>query len=448
MAEKYDVVIMGSGPAGRAAAVPLAKAGKSVAVTEDYGFGGTCPLRGCEPKKLLADAAFAVAKSRDMIGQGLAGDLSIDWPELMKFNRSFVEPVSDRVEAWLNSEGIDTFLGNSRLTGPRTVICGDDEIEGGKIIVAAGAKPRPIDFPGSDLVQTSDDFLAMPQMPGRIVFVGGGYVSFELAHLARRAGAEVTILEVMDRPLGIFEPELVDMLVSSFEDLGIKILTGRPAHSIKKQGQAFLVRAGKAGEETHEADMVVHGAGRVPAVDGMGLDEAGVDYSPRGINVDEYMQSTSNPDLYAAGDVAATPPPLTPVATMEGKVAAHNIIHGNSLKSDRSLVPSACFTYPPLATVGLREADAQKQGLKFKTVFKNTAGWSEHKRIGLKYAGAKLLIDEANDLLLGAHIFGHRSEEMINILALAMKHNITITSLQEMIWAYPSFAYNLRYLIV
>jgi glutathione reductase (NADPH) len=285
-------------------------------------------------------------------------------------------------------------------------------------------------------------------MPGRIVFMGGGYISFELAHLARRAGAEATILEVMDRVLGIFEPELVDMLTAAFKDLGIRILVSRPVQAVEESGGGFVVRAGKDGGETFEADMVIHGAGRVPAVEGLGLDEAGVDYTPRGIDVNEYMQSTSNPDVYAAGDVAATPPPLTPVADVEGKAAAHNILYGNEKKPDRSIVPSAVFTYPPLATVGLRQSEAEEKGLEFRKVLKDTSKWSEHKRIGLKHAGAKLLLDEKNDRLLGAHILGQRSEEMINLLALAMKHGLTVTELKEMIWAYPSFGYNLRHLIM
>ena len=447
MAEQYDVVIIGSGPAGRAAGLELNRAGLSVAMVENYGFGGTCPLRGCEPKKVLVDASFTVARSRDMLGQGLGQAAEINWSELMKFNRSFVETVPDRVEAMLDHEGIATYFGQARFTGRTTVSVGEETLKGKHILIATGAVPRPLNMAGQELVSTSDDFLELKEMPKRVVFVGGGFIAFELGHLAARAGAEVTILEVFDRPLAPFDPDLVDILVAATKELGIDIRLSSPVTAIEKKAGALVVYAGENLAVTIEADLVVHGAGRVPAIAGLDAESGKVEVSPRGVKVNEYMQSVSNPQVYAAGDAAATPLPLTPVADMEGHIAAHNIIHGNTKKAGHQAVPSSVFTYPPLATVGYKEEDADQAGIKYKTVFKDTSKWTEHKRIGLKHAGFKLLIDQEKDRIVGAHILGERAEEMINIFALAMQHGLTLSQIKETIWAYPSFIYNIRYML-
>ena len=445
MADEYDVVIIGSGPAGRAAGRVLVENGMSVAMVEDYGFGGTCPLRGCEPKKLLVDASDTVARASDMKAQGLTGELKIDWPALMKFNRSFVEPVSDRVESWLGYQGIETFFGQARFEGPSTVRVGEDVLAGKHVVVATGAVPRPLDMPGRELVTLSDGFLNLEAMPERIVFIGGGIVSFELGHLAVWAGARVTILEMFERPLAPFEPDLVEALVKATRDLGVDVRTDMPVKAVREEGGGLVVEAGPDGSQRFEADLVVHGAGRVPAVQGLGLDAAGIEYSPRGIAVNAFMQSVSNPSVYAAGDCAATGFPLTPVADREGVAAAHNILHGNEIAIVHRGVPSAVFTYPPLAGVGLREAEARDRDPAVRVIMQDTSSWTEHKRIGMKHGAIKLLVDEANDRVVGAHILGERAEEMINVFALAIQHDLPFSRLKETLWAYPSFGYNLRY---
>lgn len=446
MAEKYDAVVVGSGPAGRAAAMELNKAGRKVAVVEDYGFGGTCPLRGCEPKKLLVDAADAVARARDMKDQGVSGTIGLDWKALMRFNRSLVEPISEKVETWLNYEGITTYFGKARFTGPNTLRTDEDELEGEKILIAAGAEPRPLKISSGNLVSTSDDFLELEELPERIVFAGGGFISFELGFLAKQAGANVTILEMAHRPLPPFDTDLVDLLVQEAARIGISIHVDSSVNYVKETNGLLTVNFGD--NQTIEADMVVHGAGRVPAVRGMDLEKGNIEFTPKGITVNPYLQSVSNDSVYAAGDVAATPFPLTPVAHAEGIIAARNMLNGNMEKAEFRVTPSCVFTYPPLAAVGLTEEQARNQGLEFKTIFKDTSTWTEHKRIGIKCGGIKLLIDNENDKLIGAHILGERAEEMINILAFAMQQGLPLETLRSSFWAYPSFIYNLRYVLL
>ena len=238
--------------------------------------------------------------------------------------------MSQRVETWLDHEGVATYFGKARFVGPESVQVDDEVLEGQKVVICTGAMPRPLNTPGHEHVATSDDFISMMSMPGEILFMGGGFISFELGHLAARAGARVTILEVMDRPLAPFDQDLVKLLMTASEELGLEIMVNCPVTAVEKIGDRYRVKAGTNGEKTFEADMVVHGAGRVPALAGLELDRAGVEATPRGVTVNEYMQSVSNPKVYAAGDCAAAGLALTPVASMEAVVAAHNIVHGNS----------------------------------------------------------------------------------------------------------------------
>ena len=284
--------------------------------------------------------------------------------------------------------------------------------------MATGAEPRPLGFKGKELIVTSDEVFNLENLPPRMVFVGGGFISFELAHVVARAGTKATILEVFDRPLAPFDADLVHMLVQCSKEAGIDIHVTSPVMSVEAKDHHFLVTAGEQKPFTLETDLVIHGAGRIPAISGLNLNQADVEVSPKGVMVNEFLQSVSNPHVYAAGDAAATSHPLTPVASMEGRIAALNIIHGNTRKVDHKGIPSAVFTHPSLASVGLREEDADRQGIPYQTIFKDTSKWSEHQRLGLRHAGFKILVDETRDRIVGAHILGDRAEEVINIFCL------------------------------
>jgi glutathione reductase (NADPH) len=192
---------------------------------------------------------------------------------------------------------------------------GEDVLEGRKVVVAAGAMPRKLGIPGEQYVTTSDRFLELEELPRRIVFIGGGYISFEFAHVAARAGAEVTILHRGQHPLEVFDPDLVGQLVERTKRLGVGVEVGKAVVSVEKSDDKLSVHVSTVGErEVFEADLVVHGAGRVPEIDDLNLAAAGVQTEERGVSVNEYLQSISNPAVYAAGDAAASGlPPLTPI---------------------------------------------------------------------------------------------------------------------------------------
>ncbi|MCA1574134.1 MAG: NAD(P)/FAD-dependent oxidoreductase, partial [Acidobacteria bacterium] len=287
------------------------------------------------------------------------------------------------------------------------------------------------------------------QLPQRIIFVGGGYISFEFAHVAARAGAEVTILHRGIRPLEGFDAELVEQLVQATRELGVDVRVNTSIKGIEKDGDYFAVKASdRNGEQTFEADVVVHGAGRVPDIDNMDLETASIKRERKGISVNEYLQSVSNPTVYAAGDAATSSGlPLTPVASMEGHVVASNMLTGNHRKPNYAGVPTVVFTIPPLASVGLREEAARKQGLKFKVNHEDTAGWYSSRRVALKHSGFKVVVEEGSGRILGAHLLGLHADEVINILALAIRSGLKAEDLKTMIYAYPTSASDLSYMV-
>jgi glutathione reductase (NADPH) len=451
MTTKYDVVVIGTGAAASAAAMRCRKAGKQVAVIDSRPFGGTCALRGCDPKKVLVGAAEVIDWNRRMGDHGILGEQDqIDWSRLIQFKRSFIESVPKNSEDNFTKRGVATYHGRARFVGPTSLQVGDDVLEAINVVVAAGARPADLRIPGAELAATSEQFLELEHLPQQVLFIGGGYISFEFAHIAARAGARTTILHRGRRPLERFDPDLVDRLVNGTRDLGVDVKLGLEVTNIARSSTGIEVRAhSDAGDLDFDTDLVVHGAGRVPEIDDMRLDEAGVEWDLlRGVKVNEYLQSVSNPAVYAAGDAAASPgPPLTPVASYEGKIAAENLLNENHTKPNYDGIPTVVFTVPALASVGLQERAARDRGLAFRVNHEDTSSWYSSRRVAERYSGFKTLIDERTGRILGAHLLGPDAAETINIFALAIRKGLTSADLKDVIYAYPTVASDIPYMI-
>lgn len=440
---RFDLVVIGTGTAARGVAHGCRDAGWSVAVVDDRPFGGTCPLRGCIPKKVLTDAAAVVDWSRRMSERGVGGGGSlIDWQALASFRRTFTDPFPEKTEREFAAVGIDALHGRARFLGPLSVAVegAEDAVLGARhVVIASGARPAELDFPGSELVMTSDEFLEREALPEAIVFLGGGYISFEFAHVAARAGARVMILHGGRQPLERFDPDLVDMLAHRTRSLGIELALTTEAVAVARDDGRLLVRARAGAEErTFAGDWVVHGAGRVPALDGLELEAAGVEYDETGVTVNGFMQSVSNPAVYAAGDAASPGPPLTPVASHQADVVVANLLHGDHRKAETSVVPSVVFTAPPLAAVGLSEAAALAQGRAFESRHEKTGDWFSARHVGETCAGHKVLVETRTDLILGAHLLGPEAGEVVNLFALAMRAGMTAQELKDVVFAFPT----------
>ena len=441
MNQAFDLIVIGTGEAGTSVAYTCRKAGWTVAIIDKRPFGGTCALRGCDPKKVLVGVADVIDWYRRMEGRGTAGErVHLDWPALMRFKRSFTDPVPENREKGFQKAGMATYHEVARFIDPKTVQVGDHTLTGRHIVIAAGARPQTLHIPGEELLTTSTQFLELEALPKRIVFVGGGYIAAEFAHVVARAGAEATIVHRGARPLEGFDADLVGQWQEATRDAGIALELDAAVQAVERRGSRLIVHATRAGEtHTWEADLVVHAAGRVPEIDELDLDRGNVRAGPRGVVVNEYLQSVSNPAVYAGGDSAATPGlPLTPVAVMDGKVIAANLLRGNQRKPDYDAIPTVVFSIPPLAAVGFREEVARAQGMKFAVKHEDTSDWYSSRRIGNKYSSYKVLIDEETSRILGAHIFGPHADDFINLFALAMRLGVRASDLRTVLYAYPS----------
>jgi glutathione reductase (NADPH) len=446
MTRKFDVIAIGTGSAASAVASRSRKAGWQVAIVDSRPYGGTCALRGCDPKKVLVGAAESVDWIDRMKGKGIqAAKLRIDWPELMRFKRSFTEPVPKRREDEFAKAGIAAFQGRARFTGPTTVRVGEETLVGRHVVIATGQCPADLEIPGAEHLTTSDQFLELDELPKRILFIGGGYIAFEFAHVAARVGSQVTVLHRGLRPLALFDPDLVDQLVVRTRELGIDVYLGTEAIGIEKSFAQLTVRAVASGKTgLFQTDMVVHAAGRVPEIKDLDLDAAGIEWEKRGVRVNEFLQSVSIPAVYAAGDAAASGgSPLAPVASYERLIVAANLLKGNHQKPNYIGIPSVVFTVPPLAAVGLSERGASEQNLKFRVKKGMTSTWYSSRRVAETYSGYKVLVEEGTDRILGAHILGSEAAEVINLFALAIRSGMRATDLKHMLFAYPTSGSNM-----
>ncbi|HEV8440537.1 MAG TPA: NAD(P)/FAD-dependent oxidoreductase [Methylomirabilota bacterium] len=445
MERRFDLVVVGTGVTS-AVASRCREAGWTVAVVDSRPFGGTCALRGCIPKKILVGAAEVVNGARDMADKGVpAGALTIDWPALMRFKRSLVDPTTERTEQGWAKMGVEQFHGRARFVGPTTLAVRDDRLIARRVLIAAGAMPAPLPFPGAERLATSEDFLNLDRMPPRIVFVGGGYISFEFAHIAARVGAQVTILHRGARPLEGFDPDLVDLLLRRMRELGIRVELDIEVIGIDESAGGIAVRARQGGTDRRfEAEVAVHGAGRVPEIDDLDLPAAGVAREKRGVTVNEFLQSVSNSAVYAGGDAAASGPALTPKADHDAAVLTSNLLEGNHRPVNYDGFASAVFTIPPLASAGLTEAAARAAGLKFRASWQDTSGWFNTRRVGETASGFKMLIEEDTGRILGAHLLGPQAAEVINLFAVAIRLRIPAGDLKQVIFAYPTSGSDIR----
>ncbi|MBW2428185.1 MAG: NAD(P)/FAD-dependent oxidoreductase [Deltaproteobacteria bacterium] len=450
--DAYDVVIVGSGTSGQTAAFDLNEKGVKVAVVEESDRpGGTCALAGCQPKKWFYEAAEAIAKARHLEGKGIVAAPEGNWAQVLEQKRRFTSRIPEGTIKNLHEAGIDFVAGTASFLDDETLSVNGKRIQAKFFVLATGAKPMQLHIAGIEHVLTSDDFLELNMLPTSILFIGGGFISFEFAHFAARMGStnqRSVILEVSDRPLGAFDAEMVELLVEATQTEGIDIRSSIEIEAIEKHAKGFSVRT--APGDRFETDLVVHGAGRAPDLDTLELDAAGVEYSNRGITVDQTLR-TSNRRIFAVGDCAATIQ-LARVADKEAHVAAENILaelnRGRKAAMDYRAVPAILFTYPQFAMVGQTEAALKQDGQTYQKSFAKNLNWPTYQRVGLKDAAYKILTD-ANNQILGAHILSDHAAGLINTIKQAMLNETTVDELyqQTIVSPYPTRESDLSYML-
>ncbi len=453
MTKAYDVLVVGSGTAGQTAAYALNDSGLSVGLVEHSDRpGGVCALSGCQAKKWFYEGAETVARSRHLQGIGIVSPAVASWAQLRQAKNRFTERVPASTKAGLQKAGIDFIQGRARFLDGQTLDVDGRPFSAAYIVLATGAAPMPLPIEGIEAAIDSSAFLELEDLPRRIVFIGGGFISFEFAHFAARLGpgqTRCTILEAGPRPLGSFDEEMVGLLTQASAQEGIDILTDVAITRIEKSGSALAVTT--KDHRRFEADLVVHGAGRSPNIDDLDLARAGIDFSRRGITVDRQM-ATTHPRVFSVGDCAATIQ-LARVADAEAQVAAQVIAARHRGRAsdegmDYSAVPAVLFTYPQYAMVGQTEQALKEEGVAYKKSFASQLGWPTYRRVGLKSAAYKILAAEDGQVL-GAHLLSDNATGLINTFALAMRNRITVSDLrrQSVMTPYPSRESDIIYML-
>jgi glutathione reductase (NADPH) len=450
--DAYDVIIVGSGTSGQTAAFDLNAKGVRVAVVEKSERpGGTCALVGCQPKKWFYEAAEAVAKARHLEGKGIVAAPEGNWAQVLEQKQRFTDSIPEGTIENLQTAGIDFVAGSAAFADEKTLSVNGKRLQAKFFVLATGARPMELPIDGIGHVITSDDFLDLDRLPPSIVFIGGGFISFEFAHFAARLGSRgqrAVILEVADRPLGMFDAEMVELLVQASKGEGVDVKTGVDIESIEKHDKGFLVRTAQG--DSLETGLVVHGAGRVPDLDALRLNAAGIEYSEQGIAVDQTMR-TSNRHIFAVGDCVATIQ-LARVADNEAHVAAENILaemgRGRVVEMDYKVVPTILFTYPQFGMVGQTEAGLKENEPKYQRSFAKNLGWPTYQRVGLKNAAYKILTGTDHQIL-GAHILSDHASGMLNTIKQAMLNKMTVDELyrQTIVSPYPTHESDLSYML-
>jgi len=451
MVKSYDVVVVGSGTGGQTAASVLNGYDLSVALVENSPTpGGVCALAGCQAKKWYDEAAETIARARHLTGKGVTRLPEMDWTRIRDEKRGFTRAIPNATRKGLKGAGIDFIAGTAAFQDESTLVVDEEVIQGRRIVLATGAHPTPLPFSGAEHMAASSDFLELDRLPPRIAFVGGGFISFEFAHFAARLGpaAKIHILEAGSRPLSPFDGEMVKQLMAASRAEGIQIQTEVKITAIEKSGDGYGVHTGDGG--ILPVDLVVHGAGRSPAIEGLGLEKGHVGYGRQGITVDRKMRTT-NPMVYAVGDCAATVQ-LARVADYEACVAAKNILAdirgGQGAVVDYGAVPAILFTYPRYARVGATEEELKTKKVHYYKSVDTNLSWPTYRRIGMTHAAYKVLVDE-NSRVLGAHIISDNASGLINIFKQAIQSGQSVESLywENVMTPYPTRESDIIYML-
>jgi glutathione reductase (NADPH) len=434
----YDLFVIGAGSGGVRASRIAAGYGAKVAVAEEYRVGGTCVIRGCVPKKLLVYGSHYRDELEDAAAYGWVGvGGALDWPTLRDNVQKEVTRLNGAYIATLERNRVDILAAHASFIDEHTLDVGGQRVTAKYILVATGGHPTIPAFPGAGLGISSNEAFHLEQLPRRIVIEGGGYIAAEFAGIFHSLGCEVTQLYRGHLILRGWDTELREKLQAAYSAKGIRLLLGKQIASITRGGANLVVTTGDGARI--ETDAVMHAIGREPNTAGLGLERVGVALDAKGaVKVDAFSQS-SRPHIYAVGDVTNRLQ-LTPVAIREGHAFADTVFGNSAWSVDHATVPSAVFSQPALASVGLSEDAARAQGMSVK-VFR-----SEFRPMKFTVSGrqeralCKLVVDAASDKVVGAHMLGADAPEIIQSLAVAVKLGATKNDFDRTLALHPTAA--------
>jgi glutathione reductase (NADPH) len=434
----YDLLVIGAGSGGVRAARVAAGLGAKVAIAEKHRIGGTCVIRGCVPKKLLVYGAHFAEDLDDArrFGWQIEG-ASFDWPTLRDNVLAEVARISGLYRETLENHSVDIYEGHAAVTGPNSVRI-DGRTFGAKfILIATGARPQLLQVPGIEHVITSNEAFHLERLPARILIAGGGYIANEFAGIFNELGSKVTLVNRSDQILRSYDAQIRDRLMQISMAKGIQFLFNAPLHRIERRADGVLDV--HLGDTRVECEAMMCAVGRVPNTEQLGLDSAGVELDVNGaVRVDDYSRSTC-PSIYAVGDVTNRVQ-LTPVAIREGQAFAETVFGNKPAKVDYNCIPSAVFSHPPLAGVGLTEEQARS---RLGQVRIHTSDFRPMKNVLAnrnERSLYKLVVDATDDRIVGAHMIGPDAPEILQVLAVAVKARLKKSQLDEVVAIHPTMA--------
>ncbi|MEC0282986.1 dihydrolipoyl dehydrogenase family protein [Terribacillus saccharophilus] len=437
---KLDLIVIGSGVSGHSTASAARNKGWTVAVIDDKPFGGTCPQWGCDPKKVLIETVKIQDAFDRMKGYGLTGDAQLDWSKLREHKETFTKPIPESTVEEFKNDGIEVYQGHAQFIDDHTIEVNGEKLQASYFLIASGASPTKLPVDGSENLVSSDAFFELDELPQEMVLIGGGYISFEFAHIAARLNRKVTIIHRGERPLEGFDEDVVNHLVDYSKKLGIDIRTKTELEAVEKQGNAFTVSIrSENNTEQLSADIVIHGAGRAPNVHNMELDRTSISYSKKGIKVDKNQQSISAPHIYAAGDCADDGKlPLTPLATEAGSRVIQHMLEEKQQDDFNHVQPSVVYTIPGIASVGVSADDAANSQDKYTVIKQDLSSFFTNKTTRLEEGYSKIILDKEKQIIVGAHLYAAHAEHLINVFTLAIEMEAPVKMLQSLLWAYPT----------
>lgn len=441
-----DLIIIGAGPGGYETAVKAAKAGLQVTVIEAKAVGGTCLNEGCIPTKCFCRNAEVLEDTRNAACYGIAtGEIAFDLSKAVARKEEVIAKLAEGIRTLMKTPGITFIEGKARFVDSHTIEIvthdGHNETVCAKqIIIATGSvtKYLPIEGAHCDGVVTSTEMLSLTALPRRLCIIGGGVIGLEFASIFHTFGSEVTVVEFCKEILPNFDRDIAKRLRTSLKKKGITFKTGAAVTAIRpKEEEGYTVvyeEKGKTNETT--ADLVLMAVGRAANIDSLNLADIGIDFTPRGIKVDDHMQ-TNIPGVYAIGDINGLCQ-LAHAATFQGLRALNHILgKEDSIRLD--IIPAAVFTSPEAATVGLTEEALGEQGTPY-TVHKAFYR-ANGKALSMNADEGMVKILAGNDgTILGAHIFGHSADVLIHEIATIMNRQGTVEELRNIIHAHPTLS--------
>ena len=438
---KYDIIVIGSGPGGYVAAIRSAQLGKKTAIVEKADLGGVCLNWGCIPTKALLKSAqvFSYCKNAAHYGVAVEGEVKPDFEKIVARSRTVAETMSKGVAFLMKKNNIDVINGFGKLAGEGKVDVDGTIYEADSIILATGARPRQMPFMPVDgeHVITSKEALVLPKLPQSMIVVGSGAIGSEFACLYASLGVKVTVIEYMPQMMPLEDEEVAKTMERSFRKMRATVLTSTNVKSVSvgDDGMCSVEIEGKKGAETLSAEIVLSAVGIKSNIEGIGLEEMGIEVERDKIKVDEHYQ-TSAKGVYAIGDIIATPA-LAHVASAEALHCVEHICGLNPDAVDYSTIPSCIFTSPEVASVGMTEQQAQKAGIEYKVGrFPFTAS-GKATAAGDRDGFVKLIFD-ADEKLIGAHLVGATVTEMLGEPTLAKRLGVTAHAIAKTIHSHPT----------